>query len=101
LIRLKKESIKYKGDHMDRHKSELLFIGGGMLLAPIAGCGLALPLYMLTNSAICSILLGTVLAMATFLGGCWIHINQHGLPTEGPTPTDQSKSEQPASTTIK
>ncbi len=82
---------------MNKHKSELLFIGGGMLLAPIAGCGLGLTLYLVTKSSVCSILLGTVMSMAIYLGGCWIHINRHGLPDGEAISPDQKQSKQPAS----
>ncbi len=83
---------------MNKHKSELLFIGGGMLLAPIAGCALGLTLYLITKMAVCSILLGTVMSMAIYLGGCWIHINRHGLPDGEAMTPEQKRPKQTAST---
>ena len=59
---------------MNKIESEFLWIGGAFFLAPVVACAVALPLFMVTKNALCSIVAGTVVAMAVYVAGCWLHV---------------------------
>jgi hypothetical protein len=66
---------------MNREKSELILIGGGFLLAPVAACAVAIPWFLMTREPLWPIIVGTVVGMGFYIGGCWLHSRSHpGLP---------------------
>lgn len=75
---------------MDRQKSELILIGGGFLLSPVAACAVAIPWFLVTREPLWPIIVGTVVGILVYIGGCWLHWRSYpGLPG---TDTDIEKS---------
>lgn len=66
---------------MDRQKSELILVGGGFLLSPVVACAVAIPWFLVTREPLWPIIVGTVVGMGFYIGGCWLHSRSHpGLP---------------------
>jgi hypothetical protein len=69
---------------------EVLYVGGGFLLALVAGPSLAWPLFQLTKDPIWTVVLGSAISMGLYVGGCLAHARAaaaggSGMSTESPS----------------
>ena len=62
---------------MSKARNEMLLIGGACILAPVVACAIAIPLFMVTKSAILTMVIGTITAMAMFVIACLLHVRLH------------------------
>jgi hypothetical protein len=52
---------------------QVLYVGGGFLLALFTGPALAWPLFQLTKDPVWTVVLGSAISMGLYVGGCMAH----------------------------
>lgn len=62
---------------------ELLYVGGGFLLAPVIGLGAAMPFVLMQTNPLIPISVGTVAVMAVYVIGCMLHDRTRGDAESG------------------